>query len=75
MTDNKVGKNQSIARFIFGVMFVVLLVATGFLVAVNITSNPNVVQVENVFADINGDGTPDLIVKGSVILNTGQTNF
>lgn len=27
-------------------------------------------HVQNVFADVNGDGKPDLIVNGEVILNT-----
>jgi|GEM_PF-5692291 len=34
-----------------------------------------VTHVEQVFADVNGDGTLDLILKGDVIINTGQSNL
>ena len=75
MSTERLEKSRVVARVIFGTIFVCLLVACGFYFALSTMTNPNVVQVENVFADVNGDGTPDLIVKASVILNTGQTNF
>jgi hypothetical protein len=38
-------------------------------------SNIQSKKIENVFVDVNGDGLSDLILRGEVIINTGQPNF
>jgi len=63
--------------------FVTVLIALLFIVVIGLSikigmslvDQPQVTQVEQIFADVNGDGQLDLIIKADVILNTGQENF
>ena len=63
--------------------FVTVLIALLFIaviglsikIGMSLVDQPQVTQVEQIFADVNGDGELDLIIKADVILNTGQENF
>ena len=63
--------------------FVTVLIALLFItviglsikIGMSLVDQPQVTQVEQIFADVNGDGQLDLIIKADVILNTGQENF
>jgi hypothetical protein len=73
--NNVIEKNNTGIKVMLFIILVGLFVGMGFYIGQGSVDTPNIVNVENVFADVNGDGLPDLIVKGSVILNTEQTNF
>ena len=63
--------------------FVTVLIALLFIaviglsikIGMSLVDQPQVTQVEQIFADVNADGQLDLIIKADVILNTGQENF
>ena len=38
-------------------------------------NKPKIVNIENTFADVNGDGVLDIIVSGKVIINEAQSNL
>ena len=60
------------------VLIALLLIAVSGLsikIGMSLVDKPQVTQVEQIFADVNGDGELDLIIKADVILNTGQENF
>ena len=64
-------KNTKFVLALF--MFLVLLSLCVFLMTM--ANQPDIIKVENIFADVNGDGVLDIIVKGDVILNTSSQNF
>jgi hypothetical protein len=83
-TNNNVIKTQHVPVTVNKKVIVVLIafLFLGALVSAFIfgqyisnLNSPKIVQVHEVFSDINGDGKPDLIVYGEVIMNTGQANF
>jgi len=64
-------------RFTLAVFMFLLLVSVCVFQIMKV-NQPEIVKVENIFADVNGDGTLDIILKGNVILNSSssqQANF
>ena len=64
-------------RFTLAVFIFLLLVSVCVFQIMKV-NQPEIVKVENIFADVNGDGTLDIILKGNVILNSSssqQANF
>jgi len=63
-------------RFTLAVFMFLLLVSSCVFQIMRI-NQPEIVKVENIFADVNGDGVLDIILKGDIILNSSsqQTNF
>ena len=64
-------------RFTLAVFMFLLLVSVCVFQIMKV-NQPEIVKVENIFADVNGDGILDIILKGNVILNSSssqQANF
>jgi len=56
-------------------VFIIVLVVLGLMLANSNSNALETVDINQMFVDVNGDGRIDLIVKGLVVLNTGQLNF
>ena len=65
--------NKGVLIVVFFI-FVALVGFTAFQMGLY-NSQSNITQIQNVFADVNGDGKLDLIVNGDIIFNTEQANF
>jgi hypothetical protein len=73
MTDNKAEWNRKQNIKMIAIVFLFMVLATGAYWQIYQNSQVKVVKVENVFADVNGDGLNDIIVEGKVIFNSGGT--
>jgi len=73
ITSGTTSNKSGLWKFI--IILVVMIIGAGlvFSVAKDIYTG-NQEKIENVFADVNGDGTLDLIVSGNVIYNGGGTS-
>jgi len=56
-------------------LLLIAVIGLSIKIGMSLVDKPQVTQVEQIFADVNGDGELDLIIKADVILNTGQENF
>jgi len=63
-------EKKSLIVMIAVVILIVTVTASIFYVA-----TPERESVQNVFADINGDGAVDLILNATVVMNDGSNNF
>lgn len=69
-----VKKTTNLVVIVLAGAFIIAL-AFFFVTLVQLQSAPQMVTINNIFIDVNGDGSLDYIYKADVILNTGQTNF
>lgn len=52
-----------------------IVLALGVFAGTSLMQNQEVVHVQNIFSDINGDGQTDLILEADVILNVNSLDF
>lgn len=67
-------KKFNVALWIVILCLVVFGLGVGVTVMVASTQTESI-KIHNVFADINNDGKPDLILSADVVMNKGATNF
>jgi len=69
--NNAVGENSNRIglKIVLGLILISLFVGIGMQVGIGSVEKLNTVSVENIFADVNGDGILDFIVKAEIVLN------
>ena len=56
-------------KIVLSLILISLFVGIGMQVGIGSVEKLNTVSVENIFADVNGDGILDFIVKAEIVLN------
>ena len=76
MTKQEVAVKET-NKIVIILLICAFIIVLGFFAwaVIKLNATPEMVQVSNIFIDVNGDGTLDYIYKADVILNTGQKNF
>ena len=69
--NNTVGENSNRIglKIVLSLILISLFVGIGMQVGIGSVEKLNTVSVENIFADVNGDGILDFIVKAEIVLN------
>lgn len=73
--DKKENKAKSKIGIIIVVCTMIVVIVFSFLIGRALQANPQEIQIANVFADVDGNGTIDFIKNATVVLNAGQSNF
>ena len=69
---NNVSKKGTLIKILIVAFFIAGGLFFAYRLGVSSTQNPQATNISDVFADVNNDGKPDLIVSAQVILNTDQ---
>ena len=65
----KENSNRVGLKIVLALILISLFVGIGMQVGIGSVEKLNTISVENIFADVNGDGILDFIVKAEIVLN------